>query len=240
MNRVSRTAAAALGLLMSGCAGFDAAQPTLPGVGLPTRSNTPADVSGGLRDALAQGISTAVGTLGRPNGFWGNAAVRLPLPPPLARAEGTLRKLGMGGRVDEFQRALNQAAEQAAPYAADVFGSALRQMTLSDAQAILTGGEDAATQYFRRTSSPELTAKLRPYIEATTQRIGVTQKYKSLMGEHAALLSRAGMTDTDLDAYITAKAIDGLFYSIAAEEARIRRDPRARTTELMRQVFGSL
>lgn len=227
-------------LLLAACAPVDIEQRPqgAPAVVAPAPST--AQIDGGLRDALAQGVTTAVAALGRPNGFWGNAAVRIPLPPQLARAEPTLRRLGMGARVDEFQRALNQAAEEATPYAAEVLGQAIRQLTLSDAQSILRGGDDAATAYFRRSAGPALETRLRPYVAATTQRVGATQRYKSLLGDHTALLQRAGMAPLDLDDYVTARTLDGLFFMLAAEEARIRRDPRARGTELMRQVFGQL
>jgi hypothetical protein len=239
MLRLSVTVTASC-LLLTGCALLDVQGKAQPPYAVSRPAPDAGQIDGGLRDALAQGVATAVATLGRPNGFWGNAAVRIPLPSQLARAEPTLRRLGMGARVDEFQRALNQAAEEATPYAAEVFGHALRQMTLADAQSILRGSEDAATQYFRRSAGPALASQLRPYVVATTQRVGVTQRYKSLVGDHATLLQRAGMEPLDLDDYVTGRTLDGLFFMLAAEEARIRRDPRARGTELMRQVFGML
>ncbi len=226
------------GLLLAGCALLEVQGPPPHAISLPAPDAV--QIEGAVRDVLAQGITNAVATLGRPNGFWGNAAVRIPLPPPLARAEPMLRRLGMGGRVDEFQRVLNHAAEEAMPYAADVFGQALRQLTLADAQALLSGGESAATHHFRSSAGPELTMRLRPYVAATTQRVGVTQRYKALTKDHGGLLHRAGMEPLDLDDYVTARAVDGLFFMLAAEEARIRRDPRARGTELMRRVFGML
>lgn len=231
----------ALGLLLGGCATLNESLQQVSGV-IPVGTQTApgeAEIAAGLKEALAQGVATAINTLGRTNGFWSNAAVRVPLPKNLAKAESTLRKLGMGARVDEFQLALNRAAEQAVPQVADVFGDAVRQMSLADARAILQGEPDAATLYFRRTAGTALEAKVRPYVEATTQKVGVTQKYKSLMSDYGPLLERAGFADTDLDGYVTGKAIDGLFFQIAAEEARIRRDPRARATELMRRVFGA-
>lgn len=238
---ITRTMAVALGLLLGGCATLNESLQQVSAA-IPVATQTPpgeAEIAAGLKEALAQGVTTAISSLGRTNGFWSNAAVRVPLPKNLAKAEGTLRKLGMGARVDEFQLALNRAAEQAVPQVANVFGDAVRQMSLADARAILQGEQDAATQYFRRTAGTALEAKVRPYVEATTQKVGVTQKYKSLMSDYGPLLERAGFTDTDLDGYVTGKAIDGLFFQIAAEEARIRRDPRARATELMRRVFGA-
>jgi hypothetical protein len=225
-------------LLLASCALSDGpAPPPYTVVAAPPDA---AQFEQGLRDALAQGVTAAVANLGRPNGFWGNAAVRIPLPPQLGRAEPTLRRLGLGNRLDEFQRTLNLAAEQATPYAGEILGRALQQLSLADAQALLHGGDDAATRHFRRSAGPALAASLRPYVAATTQRVGLTQRYKSLAGDHAALLKRAGIEPLDLDDYVTARTLDGLFYMLAAEEARIRRDPRARGTELIRQVFGQL
>lgn len=198
----------------------------------------PVDVASGLRAALSQGVTTAINTLGKTGGFWDNPSLRLPLPSNLAKAEKTLRKLGMGSKVDEFQLALNQAAEQAVPQAAQVFGDALKQMTLADAQGILKGGNDAATQYFRRTSGTALAAKMEPIVASVTQKVGVTQLYKQLVGDNAALLALAGVQNTDIDRYVTEKAMDGLFSKIAEEEGRIRTDPMARGTELLKQVFG--
>lgn len=193
-----------------------------------------------LRETLAQGAAQALGQLGRTNGYWSNAAVRIPLPEPLARSAEALRRLGMGAKVDEFHRALNRAAEQATPYAADALATAIRQMTLDEARTILDGGDGAVTRHFREHSGAQLSAQLEPYVQATTARIGVTQRYKALIDDYAVLLRGADLRELDLDAYVTQKTIDGLFYLMAAEEARIRRDPRARGSELMRQVFGGL
>jgi len=236
----TRTMATALCLLLGGCAGLDEGvlrqvSGVMQGEPAPLGES---EIAAGLREALAQGVSGAVGVLGRTNGFWSNAAVRIPLPKELAKAESTMRKLGLGARVDELHLTLNRAAEQAVPHVAELFGDAIRQMTLADARAILQGGENAATDYFRRTTGAALEARVRPYVEATTNSVGVTQKYKALISDYGPLLQRAGVESTDLDAYVTAEAVDGLFYMIAAEEARIRRDPRARTTELLRRVFG--
>lgn len=225
-----------VGLATAGCVISSPAQAPVP-VQAPLPDNALADA---VREALTQGAGQAVGQLGRVNGFWSNAAVRVPLPDALVRSAEALRKLGMGAKVDEFHRALNSAAEQAVPYAAEIFAGAVREMTLDDARAILAGGDDAATQLLRERSGAALTAQLLPYVTATTTRIGVTQRYKDLVAEYGALLRSSGIKELDLDAYVTQKSIDGVFYLMGAEEARIRRDPRARGSELMRQVFGAL
>ncbi len=238
----SRMWAASLCVLVGGCAGLDAR--SFGPISEVWPAATPAalgeaDIADGLKSALAQGVTAAIAGLGRTDGFWGNAAVRIPLPRSLEKAEDALRMLGQGARIDAFQLTLNRAAEQAVPQVAEVFGDAVRRMTLADARAILQGQPDAATQYFRRATAAALPARVRPYIEAATQKVGVTQQYKALMSDYGPLLQRAGVADTDLDGYVTDKALDGLFHAIAAEEARIRRDPAARSTEILRRVFGA-
>jgi hypothetical protein len=228
--------AVVLSLASSACAVAPPAEPPVPAPAPPSD----AAVADALHEALLQGATQAVGQLGRVNGFWSNAAVRVPLPDSLARAGEALRKLGMGAKVDEFHRALNSAAEQAVPYAAEPFAAAVRAMTLDDARAILAGGNGAATALLRERSGAALLAQLRPYVSGTTGRIDVTQRYKDLIADYGVLLRSSGLKNLDLDAYITEKTVDGVFYLMAAEEARIRRDPRARGSELMRQVFGAL
>lgn len=225
--------------LLGGCAAYDrgAAPPaaSLPPLGAVAMSDQ--QVATALQQSLYQGVEAAVGALGRPNGFWSNAAVRIPLPGGLAKAEGTLRTLGLNQTLDAFQLALNNAAEQATPQVTEYFSQAIRQMTFDDVRGVLQGGEDAATQYLKRTAGPALEAQLRLKVEAATAQAGATQKYKALMSEYGPILQKAGVEGTDLDAFVTARTLDGIFYMLAAEEGRIRRNPRARTTELMRQVF---
>lgn len=241
----SLLAASVLGGL-SGCAGMD--QATLQQAiqvagqvygGTASSALSESDIVAGLREALAQGTESAVLALGKTNGYWSNTAVRIPMPEQLTKVDKALRAAGLGGKVDEFQLTLNRAAEQAAPEAAAVFADAIRAMTLDDARGILSGGNDAATQYFRRVAGEAIEAKFLPIVQQATAKVGVTQQYKSLVSDYTPLLQLAGVQNTDLDAYVTDEAVDGLFYMIAAEEERIRRDPRARTTELLRKVFGS-
>jgi hypothetical protein len=197
------------------------------------------EIVAGLREALAQGTTRAINQLGRTDGFWGDAGVRVPLPDPLTRYERTLRQYGQGARLDAFQLTLNRAAEQAVPQVADIFGAAVRQMSIADARAILSGQPDAATQYFRRVSSESLRQKILPIVQGATARVGVTQSYKQLMGQAGPVLQLAGYQAPDLDSFVTQKALDGLFVNIAAEEARIRQNPAARGSELLRKVFGA-
>lgn len=199
------------------------------------------DISRGLKEALSVGIKNAVNELGRENGFLENPDVKIPLPQGLRRTESTLRFLGQGRKVDEFVAAMNHAAEKAVPVAVDIFVDSAKQMTFSDARNILFSGEDdAATRFFRRTSEDRLREKFRPIVEEFTEQVGVTQKYKDMIGRYGFVGRVIGQDATDLDGYVTEKAMDGLFLLIAEEEKKIRRDPVGRTTAILRTVFGVL
>ena len=199
------------------------------------------DITRGLREALTQGVRNAVDDLGRRNGFLDNSRVRIPLPKNLQRTERALRAAGQGRRVDEFIEAMNHAAEEAVPVAVDVFLESVRQMSFNDARQILSGGQDdAATEFFRRTSEQRLRDEFRPIVERFTEQVGVTQKYKQMMGRYGFLGRVVGQDASDIDGYVTEKAHDGLFLLIADEERRIRRDPVGRTTAILRAVFGSI
>ena len=202
-------------------------------------SNT--DIADGLKEALFQGVKNAIDDLGRENGFLDNSRVRIPLPKGLQKTEKTLRALGQGKRVDEFVESMNHAAEEAVPVAADIFIDSVKQMTFSDARNILLSGQDnAATEFFRRTSEDRLRDEFRPIVERFTEKVGVTQKYKAMIGRYGFMGKVVGEDASDLDGYITEKALDGLFLMMADEERRIRRDPVRRTTSLLKKVFGIL
>jgi hypothetical protein len=196
-----------------------------------------ADIGAGLREALAKGTRTAVNQLGRTDGFWADPRVRIPLPGPAAQAEGVLRQAGMGQSLEQLHVAFNRAAEQAVPVAADVFAEAVRKLTLEDVRGILNGPQDAATQYFRRTTSDTLAARFKPIVAGVTARVGLARQYDSLMASAGPLVSMFG-APPDLDSYVTGKALDGLFLRVADEEKAIRNNPAARTTDLLRKVFG--
>ena len=198
-------------------------------------------ISSGLKAALSQGITRAIRDLGRHNGFLDNADVRIPLPSGLKRTESMLRFAGQGDKVEEFVEAMNHAAEKAVPVAADVFVDSVSQMSFNDARNILfSGQDDAATQFFRRTSEDRLRVMFRPIVEDFTAEVGVTQQYKSLIGRYGFVGRLFGQDATDIDGYVTDKALDGLFYVMADEERRIRRDPIGRTTSILQTVFGIL
>jgi len=194
----------------------------------------------GLKEALGQGTRYAVEQLGKDGGFLDNAKVRIPIPKSLAWVEKSLRTLGQDRLADEFVDSMNHAAERAVPEAATIFGDAIKRMSLDDARGILNGPDDAATQYFRRTTSETLTAKMRPIVEQATARTGVTASYKNMMSKTGGLSSLLSSDATDLDGYVTKKTLDGLFLMVAEEEKRIRENPLARSTDLLKKVFGSL
>ena len=199
------------------------------------------DITRGLKEALTKGVRNAVDDLGRRNGFLDNARVRIPLPKNLQRTERALRAAGQGRRVDEFIESMNHAAEEAVPVAIDVFLDSVRQMSFNDARQILfSRQDDAATQFFRRTSEARLRDEFRPIVERFTEQVGVTQKYKQMMGRYGFLGRVVGQDASDIDGYVTEKALDGLFLLIADEERQIRRDPVGRTSAILRAVFGAI
>ncbi|CAM0997811.1 DUF4197 domain-containing protein [Rhodanobacter sp. Root179] len=214
-------------------------------------SNLPSsDIAAGLKEALAKGTTNAINSLGRDGGFWNNNKVRIPLPGKLEQAGKLARQLGQGAKVDAFELSMNRAAEKAVPQVAQIFGDAIRKMTLSDARGILTGGDHAATDFFRRVAGDALTARIHPIVANATDSVGVTQKYKSFTsggtgGELGGLLgslgggkSNKGGNALNLDDYVTTKTLDGLFTTIGEQEQSIRHNPGARTTDLLKKVFG--
>jgi len=197
------------------------------------------DAAAGLRAALSQGVDVAVAQLGKNGGFLNDPKVAIPLPHPLDKAESGLRMLGMGSQADELKATMNHAAEQAVAQAKPIFQRALRQMTLTDAKGILTGGDGAGTAYFRRTTSAELTTKFKPVVAAETAKLGLAAKYDEYAGK-ASQLGLISSQDANLNDYVTAKALDGLFSRVAEEEHQIRKDPMGQASSLIKKVFGSL
>lgn len=197
-----------------------------------------ADIVAGLKEALQVGTQRAVRLLGRNGGYLNDLQVRIPVPESLRGVENTLRDLGQGKAVDNFITSLNRAAERAAPEAVGIFAEVIRGMTLDDARNILNGPDDAATRFFRQRSEASLTGKLRPVIEQATAQVGVTSSYKDMLRRAGPLASLVSKDAQDIDGYVTARALDGLFLKLAAEEKLIRENPAARTTELLRKVFG--
>ena len=214
----------------------DSAATVSPAAGVPSDE----EIVVALKEALNKGTRYAVDSLGRDGGFLDNAGVRIPMPKGLERVEKTLRMLHQDRLADDFITSMNRAAERAAPEAAAIFADAIRSMTLEDARAILSGPDDAATQYFREATGPALSAKMRPIVEEATSGVGVTASYKSMVTKAGGLGGLLSQESTDIDGYVTGKTLDGLFLMVAAEEKRIRENPLARSTDLLRKVFGSL
>jgi hypothetical protein len=202
-------------------------------------SLTPQERTTGLKTALTQAAQVAVGQLGKPDGFLGNPEVRIPLPGKLEKAQKTLKMLGLNQQTDELITAMNRAAEAAVPEAKVLLVDAVKQMSVTDAVGILTGRPDAATQYFRRTTTEKLTQRFLPIVGRATQKVQLTQRYNDVAGK----LSQLGLVsaqDANLDSYVTNKALDGLFVMMAKEEAAIRKDPLGQSSSLLKKVFGAI
>lgn len=197
------------------------------------------DAVAGLKAALEKGTQAAVASLGRTDGFLGNDKVKIPLPDSLARAEALMRRIGLGKYADELVVTMNRAAEAAVPEARKLFVDSVRKMTVQDAKGILTGGDTAATEYFRRTTRDPLHARFLPIVKKATARVGLAQKYNEYAGKGAEL-GLVRKEQANLDEYVTQKALDGLFLMVAEEEKKIRRDPVAAGTSIIRKVFGAL
>ncbi len=200
---------------------------------------TDAEMDGGLKEALAVGAERAINGLSKRGGYLDDPAVRIALPGMLEKTESALRLMGQGAAVDEFITTVNRAAEQAVPQAASIVGDAVRAMTITDAQKILTGPDDAATRYFRDKTSGDLTAAMLPIVTRATESAGVTQAYKGMVDKAGPASSLMGGS-LDLDAYVTEKTLDGLFLKVAEEEKSIRTNPVARSSDLLKKVFGSV
>lgn len=198
-----------------------------------------ADALSGLREVLAEGSAAAVARLGVRDGFFGDARVRIPLPRSLQRVETALRFAGLQGQADELVLAMNRAAEAAVPEAKALLIKAVREMTVQDARAVLTGGDTAGTEYFRRVTEPDLARRFLPVVRKATRRVGLAQQYNALAGE----IARFGLLDADevsIEHYVTRKALDGLFFMIGEQEKALRRNPAAAASDIVRRVLGTL
>lgn len=197
------------------------------------------DAVAGLKAALSKGAGSAVAKLGKADGFLGNERVKIPLPDSLQKLDGTLRRFGMGQYSDELVVTMNRAAEEAVPEAKALLVSAVKNMSVQDAKGILTGGDTSATEYFRGKTSTALAAKFLPIVQRATAKVGLVQKYDDFAGK----ASRLGLMDesqTNLENYVTQKALDGLFLMIADEEKAIRANPVEQGSKLLSKVFGAL
>jgi hypothetical protein len=197
-------------------------------------------VTQGIKEALGKGLQHAVSTLGQPGGFLTNLNVKIPIPDKLQLIEKGLRAINQGQYADQCIATMNQAAEQAVPVAADVFVNSLKSMSVEDAKGLLSGPQDAATQYFRKVTETELTAKFAPIVQQAMTKCGTTSAYQQLLEKAKGVSPLFSNPSLDLNAYVTSKAMDGLFKTVAEEEKRIRENPVARSTDLLKSVFGSL
>ena len=191
----------------------------------------------GIKEALAVGTERAVGRLSRVDGYFGDAAVKILMPPSIRKVADVARMAGYQKQVDEFILSMNRAAEAAAPQAAHYFGDAIREMTLEDARGIVTGSDTAATDFFRRKTYDKLYAAFKPVVSKKVGEVGATHAYKEMMGSYAQVPMMRSQS-LDLDHYVTTKALDGLFLVVGEEEKKIRTNPTARTTDLLKKVFG--
>lgn len=198
-----------------------------------------ADAVAGLRTALDKGTQAAVQKLGRTDGFLGNALVRIALPESAQRAERLMRRVGMGKYADELVVTMNRAAEAAVPEARALFLQSVRSMTLRDAKGILTGGDTAATDYFRRTTRTALHQRFLPIVREANARVDLARTYDRFAGK-AAAVGLLREQDADLDEYVTGKALDGLYLMVAEEERKIRAEPLATGSQILCKVFGAL
>jgi hypothetical protein len=198
-----------------------------------------ADAVSGLRQALIDGSAAAVAQLGVENGFLSNAKVKIPLPPALQRIESALRYTGMRRQADELVVAMNRAAEAAVPEAQTLLVQAVRKMSINDAKAILSGGDTAATQYFRRTTERQLASRFRPIVKRATDQVGLAEQYNSLAGQ-AVQLGLIKQDQATIDGYVTQKALDGLFLMIAEQEKSFRHNPLGATSDIVKRVFGAM
>lgn len=197
------------------------------------------EAGGGLKEALTQGAGKAVELLGRNDGFLKNPKVKIPLPESMQKVEDLMRGLGMGKQADELIVAMNRAAEAAVPEAKALLVDAVRQMTVEDAKGILTGGDDAGTQYFKRKTAAPLTRKFLPIVKRAVEKVKLAQTYEKF-AKKGARFGLVKEQDTHLENYVTEKALDGLYLMIAEEEKAIRKNPAEAAGSLAKKIFGAL
>ena len=228
---------AVLALTGFACNGAIPGLESLDGLLAGAGAGSDSQVVAGLREALSVGTRNAVAQTSRPGGYLDDPALRIKLPGALDDLARGLRAVGYGPQVDELYVAMNRAAERSAAEAGDVFLTGIRQMSISDAMGILDGGDTAATEFFERTTRDTLFQRFEPIVTEKLGQVGAAQQYDSLVSRFDAI-PFTDKPDLDLDHYVTNKALDGLFETLGAEESKIRRDPAARVTPLLKEVFG--
>jgi len=196
------------------------------------------DIVAGLKEALRVGTENTVDATSKLNGYYSNPQIKIPLPENIRKVENVLRMAGLGQQVDSFEQSMNRAAERAAPEAKALFVGAIKQMTFADAKKILNGRENEATLFFKVKTYDALGRRFQPLVHNAMAEVGVTRYYQTLE-DKIRILPVKSLMDFNLDQYVTDKALDGLFVMLAQEEAKIRTDPAARVTDILRKVFGS-
>jgi len=208
------------------------------GLGLGQQSEmSDVKIGSGLKEALKVGAENTVSLTGRQDGYFLNQAIKILMPEKLQNLEKGLRAVGYGPQVDEFVLSMNRAAEQAAPFAKQIFWDAIGEMTFEDARKILSGNETAATDYFKSKTTDKLTVAFRPVVDQSMNEVGVTRQYKELVGRCQAI-PFVKSESFDIDQYVLTKALGGLFHVLGEEERKIRTNPAARVTDLLKEVFG--
>ena len=245
---MQRTLTLVIGALIaaSASAQFPSLENIIPGVGTSPKPGTAASTAGapdektsasGIKEALAVGTENAVKNLSRENGYFGNQAVKILMPPSIQRAGDIARKMGLQKQVDDFVLSMNRAAEAAAPVAASYFADAVRDMSVDDARGILGGANTAATDFFRNKTRDKLYVAFKPTVSQKVGEVGATRAYQEMTGRLQSV-PMLGSQSLDVEDYVTNKALDGLFLMIGEEEKKIRANPAARTTDLLKSVFG--
>jgi len=196
-------------------------------------------LAAGFKQALSIGTEKAVQTVSQPDGYFGNQAIKILLPDGMQKVADVLGKLGMQKQLDDFILSMNRAAEKAAPQAASIFGGAIKDMGIDDAQKMYSGGDTAATDYFRGKTSEQIFSAFKPIISASMQEVGTTALFNNLMTKYNSI-PFVPKTTLDIEQYVTTRATDGLFTMVGEEEKKIRTNPAARSTDLLKSVFGNL
>lgn len=201
---------------------------------------TEAEAGQGIKEALTQGVTNAVLNLNKTDGFFGSEIYKVLLPPDAAKIESTLRNIGMGAQVDKAILAINRGAEDAVGYAKPIFVDAIKQMTVTDALNIVKGPKDAATQYFKQKTTQKLMEAFTPSVKSSLEKVDATKYYGDIVNTYNKLPTTFNKVNPDLTSFVLGKAVDALFDQVAKEEANIRANPLARTTDILRKVFGSV
>lgn len=236
---MKRTSLIILILVFSSALAYAGLEDVIKGFGSSAQKGGPDEgtTASGLKEALSIGTRNAVENVSRTDGYFGNQAIKILMPKNIQNVADVLGKVGYQRQVDDFVLSMNRAAEKAAPKAASFFVEAIKEMTFEDARKILGGGDTAATEFFREKTHDKLYGAFKPVVSSSMGEVGVARSYKEMMGKYESIPFMEKQS-LDLDHYVTNKALDGLFYMVAQEEKKIRTDPAARVTDLLKTVFG--